>query len=241
LPTLRRIALFLAGVALVGTLWIGGRSVVEPPDKGTEPGRQTRDERPPDPRQSIKPSIETGQKAAGENPQVRRIAPGSIAGPEISGPLERITPREPLAAATKPLKREPFGPPIPQGTLLYQPVASAAGEIEANGHEVRLAGIKVTPANRTCKDAGGRVWPCGVVARTAFRAWMRGRAVACDVPSHAGAITTHCTLDGADMALWLVRNGWAESADGQYDDAEAKARREKMGMFGPSPLGTGQE
>jgi endonuclease YncB( thermonuclease family) len=38
------------------------------------------------------------------------------------------------------------------------------------------------------------------------------------------------------MALWLIRNGWAGSADGQYDAAEAKARRDRKGIFGPSPL-----
>jgi endonuclease YncB( thermonuclease family) len=43
------------------------------------------------------------------------------------------------------------------------------------------------------------------------------------------------------MALWLVRNGWAESADGQYDEAEAMARKEKKGLFGPSPLGAAEE
>jgi endonuclease YncB( thermonuclease family) len=76
------------------------------------------------------------------------------------------------------------------------------------------------------------------MARTAFRAWLRGRAAACDVPSRPTGITTHCTLDGEDMALWLVRNGWAESAGGQYGDAETKAKREKRGMFGPSPIET---
>jgi endonuclease YncB( thermonuclease family) len=239
LYALKRIALVLAGVALVAALWIGGRSVVGPPVAGSETGPVTV-ARPAETSAMKPPPGEAGRIAAGDS-QVRRIAPDSIAGPDVTGPLQRVAPRVPLTAATKPLKRERFGPPVPQGTLLYHPVASAAGEIEADGHEVRLAGIKVTPANRTCKDAGARAWPCGVVARTAFRAWLRGRAVACDVPSHPGGITTHCTLDGEDMALWLVRNGWAESADGQYDDAEAKARREKKGMFGLSPLGAGEE
>jgi endonuclease YncB( thermonuclease family) len=224
--TLKSIALGLAGVALVAALWIGGQSITKIPPAEPQAGLPAAGERPAEPTDD----------AGAESPHARLIAPDSIAAPRIEGPLERVAPRTPLTAATKPLKREHFGPPVPQGTLLYGPIAAAAGEIEANGYTVRLAGIKATPADRTCTDDSGQSWPCGVVARTAFRAWMRGRAVACDVPSHPGEITTHCTLDGEDMALWLVRNGWAESA-GQYDEAEAEARREKKGMFGPSPLG----
>jgi endonuclease YncB( thermonuclease family) len=232
----KRIALVLVGLALVAALWIGGQSLTRAPSAGPEDGpvgagvnrpAKTQAAAPYDKRQSLSGTTE---------PHIRRIAPDSIAEPEITGPLQRIAPREPTTAATKPLKREPFGPPVPQGTLLYQPVAAAAGEIESDGHDVRLAGIEVTPTDRTCKDDHGRKWPCGTMARTAFRAWIRGRAASCDVPSHAGQITTHCTLDGEDMALWLVRNGWAKSADGQYDEAEATARKEKKGLFGPSPL-----
>lgn len=175
-----------------------------------------------------------------EMQQIRRVAPDSIDGPDIAGPLERVAPREPLATATKPLKREPFGPPVPKGTLLYRPVAPAAGEIEADGYTIRLAGIKVMPADRFCSDEAGKRWPCGAMARTAFRAWMRGRAASCDVPPKPTEIATHCTLDGEDMALWLVRNGWAEST-GQYGDAEAEARRAKRGMFGPSPIESSPE
>jgi endonuclease YncB( thermonuclease family) len=237
----KRIALVLIGLALVATLWIGGQSLTKAPSAGREYSPKVTAAQPSAGRHAAAPSDKSENPSGAAEPHIRLIAPDSIAEPEITGPLQRIAPREPLTAATKPLKREPFGPPVPQGTLLYQPVAAAAGEIEADGHDVRLAGIEVTPADRTCKDESGRKWPCGAMARTAFRAWMRGRAIACDVPSHEGEITTHCTLDGEDMALWLVQNGWAKSADGQYDEAEAAARKEKKGLFGPSPLGAAEE
>jgi endonuclease YncB( thermonuclease family) len=237
---LQRIALVLTGVALVAALWIGGQSMTKAPrtDREAHP-HATAALRASDTRADA----ETGRPAGKQNPDARLIAPDSIATPDISGPLERVPPRTPPAAAIKPLtlKREFFGPPIPQGTLLYRPVAIAAGEIEADGYRVRLAGIKVTPAGRACAGEDGKSWPCGAAARTALRSWMRGRAVACDVPSKPMDITTHCTLDGEDMALWLARNGWSQSANGQYDDAEAEAKREKRGMFGPSPLGSSAE
>jgi endonuclease YncB( thermonuclease family) len=240
LAALGRIALFLAGAALVVALWIGGQTLRQPPDANERiDSRTTKGSSTAESRTAIL-SDRAEDPAGRESPTIRHIAPDRIAEPRITGPLERAAPREPLAAATKPLKRAAFGPPIPSGTLLYRPVAKAAGEIEADGYTVRLAGIEITPADRTCADGNAPSWPCGVVARTAFRAWMRGRAVACDVPSKPRELTTHCTLDGNDMALWLVENGWAKSA-GQYDEAEAKARREKKGMFGPSPLGMKEE
>jgi endonuclease YncB( thermonuclease family) len=235
LSALKRIALIVIGLALVAGLWIGGQSLIRRQGKDVEALRTSTSERP----QAEKaPTDNPHQAQWAAPPRIRRVAPGSIAEPDVTGPLERVAPREPLTAATKPLKREPFGPPVPQGTLLYRPVAPAAGEIEAGGYTIRLAGIKVTPADRTCSDEAGRAWPCGAMARTAFRAWLRGRAAACDVPSRPIEITTHCSLDGEDMALWLIRNGWAESDGGQYGDAETEAKRGKRGMFGASPIGT---
>lgn len=235
MPLLKRIALVAIGLVLVAGVWIGGQSLIERQGKDVETLRASTSEKP----QAEKAPTDNPHQAQGAaSPQIRRVAPGSIDGPDITGPLERVAPREPLPTATKPLKREPFGPPVPQGTLLYRPVAPAAGEIEAGGYTIRLAGIKVMPADRTCSDEAGRAWPCGAMARTAFRAWLRGRSAACDVPSRPTGITTHCTLDGEDMALWLVRNGWAESAGGQYGDAETEAKREKRGMFGLSPIET---
>jgi endonuclease YncB( thermonuclease family) len=235
LSALKRITLIVIGLALVVGLRIGGQSLIARQGKEVETLHAPPAAEVPT---NKAPSGKPDQAQSEAPPQIRRVAPGSIAEPEITGPLERIAPREPLTAAIKPLKREPFGPPVPRGTLLYRPVAPAAGEIAADGYTVRLAGIKVTPADRTCSDEAGKQWPCGAMARTAFRAWMRGRAAACDVPSKPTGITTHCTLDGEDMALWLVRNGWAESAGGQYGDAETEAKREKKGMFGASPIGT---
>lgn len=239
----RRIVLATAGIALVAALWIGGQSIMKPADTGKEDGPKATGATP---LPQTLPSTETPgsappAQAVSEAPHIRLIAPDSIAGPRIDGPLERMPPRTPLTTATKKLKREPFGPPVPRGTLLYRPVAPAAGEIEANGYAIRLSGVKALPADHTCLGEAGKSWPCGAMARTAFRAWMRGRAVACDVPSKPMKITTRCTLETEDMALWLVRNGWAESADSTYDAAEAMARKEKKGLFGPSPLGAAGE
>ncbi|TIW89241.1 MAG: thermonuclease family protein, partial [Mesorhizobium sp.] len=59
------------------------------------------------------------------------------------------------------------------GTKLFQPVAPAAGMIEAKGYSVAISGIDIVRQDETCAD-GGKSWTCGSRARTAFRAFLRG-------------------------------------------------------------------
>lgn len=160
------------------------------------------------------------------------------------GALERVAPRAPLselalAAPAKP-KQPPRAPDAAQdwkGEPLFQPVAPAAGEIESNGVSVAVSGIEATPPEETCTDAAGREWACGMHARTAFRAFLRNRAVTCGEPE-AGSrpAMAQCSVGNKDIGLWLVENGWARAvAGGPYADAGDKARAAGKGMFGPAP------
>lgn len=89
-----------------------------------------------------------------------------------------------------------------------------------------------------CSSADGSSWPCGMVARTAFRNWLRGRAIECIVgePAASGTVISDCRLGKQDVALWLVENGLASAEPGgAYVDAEEKAKAERRGIFGPGP------
>src|SRR5690606_16307639 len=118
----------------------------------------------------------------------------------------------PIGQASDPSK----GPPRP--TILHRPVAVAAGMFEAQGHTVALAGIEPLDAEEECVSDGVS-WPCGVHARTAFRNWLRGRALTCTVPPALGeeVVVSACTLGRHDPAEWLVSQGWVRAlADGSY-------------------------
>ena len=92
------------------------------------------------------------------------------------------------------------------------------------------------PLDESC-DYEGVSWQCGVRARTAFRLWLRGRALVCQLPDEEQAVTSaRCRLAKQDAGAWLVANGWALAApDGPYVQAEEKARAERMGIFGGPP------
>lgn len=163
----------------------------------------------------------------------RTIEPQQFGLPDdvTTKPLERIEPRQPLsgadAGASKP--REP--------TVLRQPVALAAGLIRFDKVTLQLDGIEPETAERTC-ESGGKSWPCGMVARTAFRNFLRARAVSCDIPAGATGeiVTAQCTVGGQDPAAWLVANGWATPSPGSPLEQQAEtARQAKLGFYGDDP------
>jgi endonuclease YncB( thermonuclease family) len=171
----------------------------------------------------------------------RAIDPEAIAPPPLATEeLERVEPRAPLSELAL------AGPPKPRrsravddwgGTKLFQPVATAAGLIEANGYSVAVSGIDIVREDETCTDEG-KSWACGIRARTAFRSFLRGRAVACKVPEEADRdlIAAECRIGKQDVGQWLVENGWARAAaGGPYVEAGDKARAAKKGVFGATP------
>jgi endonuclease YncB( thermonuclease family) len=171
----------------------------------------------------------------------RTIDPEIIAPPQLQAEeLERLEPRAPLsdlALAGPPKPPKTKMPDDWNGTKLFQPVASAAGVIEANGYSVAISGIDIVGQDETCTD-GGTSWTCGTRARTAFRAFLRGRTVVCTVPPEGGRdlIAAECRVGNQDVGQWLIENGWARPAEsGPYVEAGEKARAARKGIFGPAP------
>lgn len=186
------------------------------------------------------------QDSAASAPQAaaRQVDPDgfSLTGKE-TGPLQRIEPRQPLSDMGHASPPAPPPPPVPVDTtarpkLLYRPVATAAGTVEASGYRIAIEGITVLAAEETCAGDGGASWPCGMAARTAFRNWLRSRAIECNVPDQPqdALVSTQCKLGTTDLAAWLVDNGWARASDGSpLAGNMKKAEEAKLGIFGGPP------
>jgi len=164
---------------------------------------------------------------------------GSAAAPGANAPeYERIAPRAPLGdlgTAQPPKPKKPVAPEDWKATRLFKPVATSAGTIEAQGYRVALSGVEPTPIGQDCTFEG-RKWPCGARARTAFRAWLRARAVQCTVPPNPDRelITAECYIGKEDLSAWLVESGWAKPSDeNHFADIAEKARSAKRGIYGP--------
>lgn len=215
-----RLILFaVAAIVVVGlVLGLTGNA-----DRTTEPSAEA---------DNIEVNIETAEPPR-ESLAPRAIAPEQFAIPfaENAADLERIEPRQPL---TPP---RPTGPKL---TRLHQPVPTAAGLVQFPDGMLRFADIEVLDPQSVCIDIAGTAWPCGLIGRTAFRNYLRGRALSCVVPESrwTETVVTRCQIGQEDPAAWLVSRGWVRAVPGSdYEPLERAAREEQKGIYGSDPRG----
>ena len=99
---------------------------------------------------------------------------------------------------------------------------------------MRLANIVPPQPEQRCTDQVGNAWPCGRRARAAFEAYLRNRPLVC----HEGAANgrMRCEVNGTDVAIWVLTQGWAIAAEGAppvFRQTESDARRRGVGQFMP--------
>ncbi len=148
---------------------------------------------------------------------------------EVDGkPLERVAAPEPEKPKPQPRK----------AATLPRPVAESAGIIAFGDRKLQLAGLVPTPADKVCKEPDGNEWPCGMLARTNFRLFLRLRSVTCDLDdaNWTGTTTASCKIGAQDLSEWLTENGWADADAGSPLVALGeKAKAEKKGIYGKDP------
>ncbi len=253
-PVVRSLYAALAALALLGLsslaiVWRGEAMKAEQPvieidtidDPGEDSGQPVPDIEPDAGPVGAVDVDETTQRLV--SPEIvapsRLVEPEVVAPPQLSyGDLKRAPPRDALSELSLALPPPPETAFKEGGTVLFNTVATAAGVLAAKNATVQVDGIEIVPAEATC-DADGRSWPCGMRARAAFRAMLRGRAVTCDVATDADPANAvaPCRVGKQDVGTWLVTNGWARAlADGPYADAGKAAREQRKGIFGAPPV-----
>lgn len=168
----------------------------------------------------------------------RAVSPDIVAPPPLDpATLDRVEPREPLSKLALALPPKPLTPDKWNGKPLFRPMADAAGRFSANGFAVAIAGVEPVEPDRMCGE-GSEQWPCGMRARTAFRQWLRGRALSCTLPEDGDPklVVASCRLGKQDAGQWLAANGWAPAVPGgPYAEAGRAAREKGLGIFGAPP------
>jgi endonuclease YncB( thermonuclease family) len=140
---------------------------------------------------------------------------------------------------------DPASKPQEQMTTieLVRPFSDQAGILTITGRSVQLSGIVPTDVGRMCTGPSGKDWPCGQAARTAFRMYLRGRSIDCDVPdaNWKGTVKGACRYVRVDLSAWLVRFGWADPEPGSpLASLVDEARQKKRGMYGDDPRKNGK-
>ncbi len=222
------VAIALCGIVAAAVVVLDARSFLVPQPQQAAPSPANA---APQGEPAAPASADDGTASAAA---VRMIAPDRVAVPDVDpARLQREAPRPPLSAAAAPAMktRKPT-------TLIYNPVADAAGRISGQGAEVTLANVRIVEPDETCTDDNGRRWPCGMMARTAFRAFLRGRAVDCALPADLTVTktTVACKLGNQDVGAWVVANGWGLAVPGgPYEQQGRAARDQHLGIFSEAP------
>ncbi|CCM74299.1 thermonuclease family protein [Rhizobium mesoamericanum] len=214
----------IAGIGAVAGLIAAGRQRLALPIDPVETAAPVEINVPPAPVAQPAKNSEASMRA-------RRVDDASQFYPAaINGkPLERIAAVEP---------EQPVKATEDKGEYLVRPIAESAGVLAFGDRRLQLAGINPTPADKTCTDSKGREWPCGMLAKTNVRLFLRLRTVRCDLDSAewTGTVTTACRIGTQDISRWLVENGWAEAEKGSaLAEAGEMAKQAGKGIYGDDP------
>jgi endonuclease YncB( thermonuclease family) len=138
---------------------------------------------------------------------------------EVRPPVQTTAPRLPIAPS--------------EGAAAVVGVASVidGDTIEIHGQRIRLHGIDAPEASQPC-DLDGKPWRCGQASANALAEYIATRTVTCDprARDRYGRLVAACSLGGASISGWMVREGWAVayrrySQDFVADEAAARAAR----------------
>jgi endonuclease YncB( thermonuclease family) len=140
------------------------------------------------------------------------------------------------ALNSKDAKAVAAGTPPSPTKLYYRVTVRDADTLESGGATIRLAGITARDADATCKDKKGKAWRCGAAAKSALAHLIRARSVTCGLPKSGKPkdFTARCTVAGADLSLWLVRQGWAKPTDPPEPalaEAAEAAKKDGVGLW----------
>jgi endonuclease YncB( thermonuclease family) len=138
---------------------------------------------------------------------------------EIRPPVQTTAPRLPIAPS--------------EGAVAVVGVASVidGDTIEIHGQRIRLYGIDAPEASQPC-DLDGKPWRCGQASANALVEHIGRRPVTCAPRDRDryGRLVAACSVGGASISAWMVREGWAVayrrySQDFVADEAAAHAAK----------------
>ncbi|WP_298253163.1 thermonuclease family protein [Bradyrhizobium sp.] len=112
--------------------------------------------------------------------------------------------------------------------------------LEIHGTRIRLWGVDAPESSQLCRGADSNLYRCGANAANDLDTFIARRPVTCTPVSEDqyGRSVAICSVGGADLGEWLVRNGlaldWPQYSKGKYNSAQRDADRSGRGMWAGS-------
>ena len=193
---------------------------------------------PAAPSQPVAPSPTPPPQAAAPLPApapTQHAVEQDAASPEPAQPPQAEAGQTAAVTAKDPDKT---GAVAPQTTpkLYYRVTVRDGGTLQSGSVVIKLAGIVPRDDEATCKGTNGKAWPCGAAAKAALTRLIRSRAVTCERPKggEQKEFAARCSVAGADLSTWMVRQGWAEpknSKEPALAAAAEAAKSERVGLW----------
>jgi endonuclease YncB( thermonuclease family) len=112
--------------------------------------------------------------------------------------------------------------------------------LEIHGTRIRLWGIDAPESSQLCRGDDSLQYRCGAKAANDLDAFIAERTVSCLPISldRYGRTVATCSVGGADLGDWLVRDGlaldWPQYSKRKYDAAQHDAEQAGRGMWAGS-------
>jgi endonuclease YncB( thermonuclease family) len=126
------------------------------------------------------------------------------------------------------------------GDLAGQASIIDGDTLEIHGTRIRLWGVDAPESSQLCRGEDSLQYRCGAKAANDLDAFIAGRPVSCLPISldRYGRIVATCSVGGADLGDWLVRNGlaldWPQYSKRKYESAQRDAEQAGRGMWAGS-------
>nr|WP_247991568.1 thermonuclease family protein [Bradyrhizobium sp. 186] len=136
--------------------------------------------------------------------------------------------------------------------LLCLSTAAGAGDIvgrasiidgdtlEIHGTRIRLWGIDAPESDQLCRGDDSLQYRCGAKAANELDKFVASRPVACvriDTDRYRRTVAA-CSVDGVDLAEWLVVHGhaldWPRYSKGKYANEQRQAEQTEQGIWAGS-------
>ena len=117
--------------------------------------------------------------------------------------------------------------------------------LDIHGTRIRLWGVDAPESSQLCRGADSNLYRCGAKAANDLDSYIARRPVNCTLVAEDqyGRTVATCSVGGADLGEWLVRNGlaldWPQYSKGKYGSARREADRSGRGMWAGSYVSRG--
>ena len=108
--------------------------------------------------------------------------------------------------------------------------------LEIHGTRIRLSGIDAPESSQLCRGDDSVQYRCGAKAANDLDSLLNKRPIDCapvSLDQYRRTVAV-CSVDGVDLAEWLVRNGlaldWPQYSKGKYDKAQRDAEHAGRGI-----------